>query len=124
MVICFVVICLLFSLAIGLIATTRVHNTKDFAVAGCHLLLPIMMATVFATWFGAETVRGISATFVKEGLRGVVADLCGSSLFLILVDCFFASKLYRMNLLRNFQKGTLSTVTHGRVHVREANRLR
>jgi hypothetical protein len=35
---------------------------------------PIIAATVFATWFGAETVLGIPATFMKEGLRGLVAD--------------------------------------------------
>ncbi len=99
MLIWFVVIYLLVSLAIGLVAATRVHNAKDFAVAGRHLPLPIVMATVFATWFGAETVLGISATFVKEGLRGVVADPFGSSLCLIFAGLFFAGKLYRMNLL-------------------------
>jgi Na+/proline symporter len=56
-------------------------------------------ATVFATWFGAETVLGISATFVKDGLGAVVADPFGASLCLILAGLFFASKLYRMNLL-------------------------
>lgn len=99
MLIWFVVIYLLISLAIGLIAATRVHNAKDFAVAGRRLPLPIVMATVFATWFGAETVLGISATFVKDGLSGVVADPFGSSLCLILAGLFFAKKLYRMNLL-------------------------
>ena len=99
MLIWFVVVYLLISLAIGLIAATRVHNAKDFAVAGRNLPLPIVMATVFATWFGAETVLGISATFVKDGLRGVVADPFGSSLCLILAGLFFAGKLYRLNLL-------------------------
>ena len=75
----FVIAYLIVSVAIGLLAATRVHNTKDFAVAGRHLPLPLVTATVFATWFGAETVLGISATFVKEGLRGVVADPFGSS---------------------------------------------
>jgi len=99
MLIWFIVIYLLFSVAIGLYASTRVHNAKDFAVAGRHLPLPMVTATVFATWFGAETVLGISATFVKEGLHGVVADPFGASLCLILAGLFFANKLYRMNLL-------------------------
>jgi Na+/proline symporter len=54
---------------------------------------------VFATWFGAEAVLGISATFVKEGLRGVVADPFGSSMCLILAGLFFAPRLYRLNIL-------------------------
>jgi len=76
-----------------------VHNTKDFAVAGRHLPFYMVTATVFATWFGSETVLGIPATFLKEGLHGVVADPFGSSLCLILVGLFFAAPLYRMNLL-------------------------
>jgi solute:Na+ symporter, SSS family len=99
MLIWFVIGYLLLSVAIGLVAATRVHNSKDFAVAGRRLPLPVVTATVFATWFGAETVLGISATFTKEGLRGVVADPFGSSLCLILAGLFFASRLYRMNLL-------------------------
>jgi len=99
MLIWFVAAYLLLSVGIGLYAATRVHNTKDFAVAGRHLPLPVVTATVFATWFGAETVLGISATFVKDGLGGVVADPFGSSLCLILAGLFFAAKLYRLNLL-------------------------
>ncbi|WP_447977754.1 sodium:solute symporter family protein [Candidatus Nitrospira bockiana] len=95
----FVILYLLVSVGIGLYAATRVHNTKDFAVAGRSLPLPMVTATVFATWFGAETVLGISATFAKEGLRGVVADPFGSSLCLILAGLFFARRFYRLNLL-------------------------
>lgn len=89
----------LISVAIGLYAARRVHNTKDFAVAGRHLPFYMVTATVFATWFGSETVLGIPATFLKDGLHGVVADPFGASLCLILVGLFFAAPLYRMKLL-------------------------
>ncbi|MCK6374347.1 MAG: sodium:solute symporter family protein [Zoogloea sp.] len=95
----FVIAYWLISVAIGLAAATRVHNTKDFAVAGRHLPFYMVTATVFATWFGSETVLGVPATFLNEGLHGVVADPFGSSLCLILVGLFFAAPLYRMNLL-------------------------
>lgn len=98
MVLTFVILYLLLSVGVGLLAATRVHNAKDFAVAGRSLPLPIVMATVFATWFGAEAVMGISATFAKEGLRGVVADPFGSSLCLVLAGLFFAPRFYRLNL--------------------------
>jgi SSS family transporter len=68
-------------------------------VAGRNLPMPVVTATVFATWFGAETVLGISATFVEEGMGGVVADPFGASMCLILAGLFFAPLLYRMNLL-------------------------
>jgi SSS family solute:Na+ symporter len=99
MLIWFVILYLIFSVGVGLYASTRVHNSKDFVVAGRHLPLPMVTATVFATWFGAETVLGISATFVQEGLGGVVADPFGASLCLIVAGLFFAPLLYRMNLL-------------------------
>lgn len=99
MLIWFVVAYLIVSVAIGLFAATRVHNTKDFAVAGRSLPLPVVMATVFATWFGAEAVFGVSATFVKEGLGGVVADPFGASLCLIIAGLFYGSRLYKLNVL-------------------------
>ena len=99
MLIWFVVIYLLVSIGIGLYAATRVHNAKDFAVAGRSLPMPVVMATVFATWFGAEAVFGVSATFVKEGLRGVVADPFGASMCLIIAGIFYGTKLYKLNVL-------------------------
>ena len=99
MILIFVILYLFVSVSIGLYAATRVRNAKDFAVAGRSLPLPVVMATVFATWFGAEAVMGISATFAKEGLRGVVADPFGSSLCLIIAGLFFAPRFYRLNLL-------------------------
>lgn len=99
MLIWFVVFYLLISISIGLIAATRVKNTKDFAIAGRHLPLPVVMATVFATWFGAEAVFGVSATFVQEGLNGVVADPFGASMCLIIAGIFFSTQLYKLNIL-------------------------
>lgn len=95
----FVIAYWIISVGIGLYAATRVHNTRDFAIAGRGLPFYMVTATVFATWFGSETVLGIPATFLKEGLHGVVADPFGASMCLILVGLFFAAPLYRMNLL-------------------------
>ena len=99
MLIWFVVLYLMVSVGIGLYAATRVHNTKDFAVAGRSLPLPVVTATVFATWFGAEAVFGVSSQFVREGLHGVVADPFGSSMCLIIAGFFFATQLYKLNIL-------------------------
>ena len=95
----FVIIYWIISVAIGLYAAKFVHNTKDYAIAGRRMPMYIVTATVFATWFGSETVLGIPATFMKEGFSGIIADPFGSSLCLILVGLFFARPLYRMNLL-------------------------
>ena len=99
MLIWFVIAYLMVSIGIGLVAATRVKNTKDYAVAGRHLPLPVVMATVFATWFGAEAVFGVSATFVQEGLNGVAADPFGSSMCLIIAGFFFSTQLYKLNII-------------------------
>ena len=90
---------LLVTIAIGLLAAKRVKNSADFAVAGRHLPLAMIVTTTFATWFGSETVLGIPAKFVNSGLNGVVEDPFGAGSCLILVGVFFAAKLYRMNLM-------------------------
>ncbi|OGV77530.1 MAG: sodium:solute symporter [Methylotenera sp. RIFCSPLOWO2_02_FULL_45_14] len=99
MLIWFVAIYLLISITIGLVAATRVKNTKDYAVAGRHLPLPVVIATVFATWFGAEAIFGVSSTFVTEGLSGVAADPFGSSMCLIIAGFFFSTQLYKLNII-------------------------
>ena len=99
MLVTFIVLYLLASIAIGLYAATRVHNTADYAVAGRSLPLAVVIATTFATWFGSETVLGVSARFIDEGLGGVVEDPFGASMCLILVGLFFAYKLYQKNLI-------------------------
>jgi SSS family transporter len=94
-----VVAYLLVTIGIGLWAARRVQNSKDYLVAGRSLPLYMSAATVFATWFGAETVLSVSATFAKDGLGGVIADPFGSSFCLLFVALFFARAFYRMDLL-------------------------
>ncbi|WP_343633061.1 sodium:solute symporter family protein [Roseateles sp.] len=94
-----VILYLLVTIAIGLWAAKRVKNTADFAIAGRHLPLVMIITTTFATWFGSETVLGIPAKFVQSGLNGVVEDPFGAGSCLILVGLFFAARLYKMTLL-------------------------
>jgi SSS family solute:Na+ symporter len=95
----FVVLYLLGTLALGMWAGTRIKNTSDFAVAGRSLPLVMVITTTFATWFGAETVMGIPAKFVQGGLNAVIEDPFGAGMCLVLVGLFFATKLYKLNLL-------------------------
>jgi len=90
---------LLITIGIGWYAATRVHSAKDYFAAGRSLPLYMNFATVFATWFGAETVLAVSSTFLKDGLSGVVADPFGAAACLIIVALVFARRFYRLNLL-------------------------
>jgi SSS family transporter len=94
-----VLIYLAVTITIGLIAARRVHSARDYIVAGRALPLYMNVATVFATWFGAETVLSVSATFAKDGLAGIPGDPFGASFCLVLAALLFARLFYRMNLL-------------------------
>jgi SSS family transporter len=99
MLIASVALYLLLTISIGLFAAKWVHNSKDYVVAGRSLPLYMSAATVFATWFGAETVLSVSATFTRDGLGGIIADPFGASFCLLFVAIFFARAFYRMDLL-------------------------
>src|SRR5258707_4965126 len=99
MLIASVVLYLLVTIAIGLWAAMRVKNSKDYVLAGRSLPLYMNTATVFATWFGAESVLSVSVEFSKSGLGGIIADPFGSSVCLVIVALLFARAFYRMDLL-------------------------
>src|SRR6266850_387389 len=99
MLIAFVVLYLIVTIAIGLWAAMRVKNSKDYVLAGRSLPLYMNTATVFATWFGAESVLSVSVEFSKSGLGGIIADPFGSSVCLVIVALLFARAFYRMDLL-------------------------
>ena len=94
-----VIVYLAVTITIGLLAARYVSNSTDYLVAGRSLPLYMNTATVFATWFGAETVLSVSATFARDGMGGIVADPFGSSFCLLFVALFFARAFYRMDLL-------------------------
>ena len=95
----FVILYLIISIGVGVYAATRVRTSQDYFSAGRSLPMFVVIAMVFATWFGAETVLGIPATFLDENLGGTISDPFGASLALILFGLFIARPLYRMNLL-------------------------
>jgi solute:Na+ symporter, SSS family len=87
------------TILIGLMAARKVQSSADYMVAGRSLPLYMNVATVFATWFGAETVLSVSATFARDGLSGIPGDPFGASVCLVLAALLFARLFYRMNLL-------------------------
>ena len=86
-------------LAFGLMVSRIIKTQDDYLLAGRQVGPVLGLFSIFATWFGAEAVFGVSAQFVKNGLSGVVADPFGSSLCLVIAGLFFAKKLYKLNIL-------------------------
>ncbi|MCY2967050.1 MAG: sodium:solute symporter family protein [Planctomycetota bacterium] len=99
MLIACVILYMVATVAVGVYASSRVKDSKDFMVAGRSLPLYMNFACVFATWFGAETVLSVSAKFAHKGLGFVSGDPFGASMCLVLVAFFFARTFYRLELL-------------------------
>lgn len=95
----FVILYVFLSVIIGVYASRNVKNATDYILAGRSLSMYTTIATVFATWFGSEAILGIPAVFIEKGLTGLFVEPLGAGLCLVFVGIFFASKLYRMNLM-------------------------
>ncbi len=99
MLLLFIGLYLLGTIAIGWWASRRVKTAKDFALAGRNLPLLVAASALFATWFGSETIMGASSEFIEHGVLGIIEDPFGAALCLILVGLFFARPLYRLNII-------------------------
>lgn len=69
-------------IGLGLWVGRRVKSSTDYFVAGRRLgFFPIALS-LFATWFGAETVLGSSAAIAQDGLAGARAEPFGYAICL------------------------------------------
>lgn len=94
-----VVAYVLIMLPIGLYASRKVKNTGDYVLAGRSLPFYMALATVFATWFGSESILGASSKFAEGGFSSVIEDPFGAALCLIIAGLFFNRKLYNLSFL-------------------------
>jgi solute:Na+ symporter, SSS family len=99
MLLTFIVLYLLATIALGFWASRKVKNTQDFALAGRKMPVLVVASSLFATWFGSETVMGASSEFLDEGVLGLMEDPFGAALCLFLIAIFFVKPLYRLNIL-------------------------
>ncbi len=61
-------------LPIGLYARHKIKNSNDYVLAGRSLPFYMTLATVFATWFGSESILGagsLSEPFTLNSQEGV-----------------------------------------------------
>lgn len=86
---------------IGLWVGKFIKTPEDYIVAGRRLSFPLSLGTIFATWFGAETVIGSSSTSNQEGILGVIADPYGAGLCLIISGVFLVPAFYKFNITTN-----------------------
>ncbi len=86
---------LLIQFVIGVVVSRRISSETDYLLAGRRLGLAIGAFSVFATWFGAETIVGAAGAIYDDGLAGGSADPFGYALCLILGGLILAMPLWR-----------------------------
>lgn len=85
-------------LAIGAWVSRRIRTEDDYLLAGRRLGPVLATASIFATWFGAETIVGAAGTTAREGLSFASAEPFGYALCLVLMGLLFAVPLWRRRL--------------------------
>ncbi len=99
MLLVFIPIYILITLAIGFYASRRIKTSSDFTLAGKGLSTVLVGVTIFATWFAAINVTANPGMLVERGFVVLIPYFLAGPLCLFFVGRFFAKKLYEMNLV-------------------------
>ncbi|MBI2371633.1 MAG: sodium:solute symporter family protein [Deltaproteobacteria bacterium] len=84
--------------ALGAWISRRVRSESDYFLAGRSLGMGLVTFSLFATWFGAETIIASTGKIYEQGLAGGRADPFGYALCLVLMGVFLAVPLWKRNL--------------------------
>jgi Na+/proline symporter len=85
-------------LALGLWVARGVRTESDYLVGGRRLGYPLTIASIFATWFGAETCIASAGRAYRDGVALTTAEPFAYGLCLILMGAVFAVPLWRRRL--------------------------
>lgn len=89
---------LLLQLGIGVVVSRRITSEADYLIAGRRLGYGLATFSIFATWFGSETVVGSGGNAYRDGVSLASAEPFGYGLCLILMGLIFAGPLWRRKL--------------------------
>jgi len=87
------VVYLILQFGIAWVASRTIKVEADYFLAGRKLGVFAVAMSVFATWFGAESVMGSSGAVAAEGLAGGRADPFGYTICLLAMATFIAFKM-------------------------------
>jgi Na+/proline symporter len=85
-------------LGIGLWVSRRIRTEEDYLVAGRRLGYTLATFSMFATWFGAETIMSSGGRALRDGFSLTAPEPFGYGLCLVLMGLVFAVPLWRRRL--------------------------
>jgi len=108
-----VTIYMVIQFSIGVWVARRIKSETDYLLAGRNLGPLLLTFSVFATWFGAETVVGSSGRAYASGVTFGNAEPFGYGLCLVLLGLVFAIPLWKrkMTTLADFFRDRFSVTT-------------
>ena len=83
---------------IGVWVSRRIKTESDYILAGRNLGYGLLTFSIFATWFGAETIVGSAGRAYRDGVSFGSAEPFGYGLCLVLMGLVFAAPLWRRKL--------------------------
>ena len=89
---------LVLQFGIGIWVSRRIRSESDYLIAGRRLGYPLAVFSIFATWFGAESIVGSAGNAYRDGVSLANAEPFGYGLCLILMGLVFAAPLWRRKL--------------------------
>lgn len=95
----FLFLYVLAQVAIGIWAGRGAKSETDYYLGGRQVGFWPLSLSIFATWFGAETILGSAAAIAEGGLSGARAEPFGYALCLVLMALFVAGPIRKSNYL-------------------------
>ena len=85
-------------LGVGVWISRRIRSESDYLLAGRNLGYTLATFSIFATWFGSETIMGSAGNAFSGGISLANAEPFGYGICLILMGFLFAGPLWRRRL--------------------------
>jgi Na+/proline symporter len=85
--------------AVAMWVSRRIRTETDYILGGRQIGLTLGAFSVFATWFGAETVLGSAGRVYGDGLSGAQGEPFAYALGIVIMGLFFAVPLWRRGLV-------------------------
>jgi SSS family solute:Na+ symporter len=89
---------LVLQLGVGIWVSRRIKTESDYILAGRNLGYGLLTFSIFATWFGAETIIGSAGRAYRDGVSLGSAEPFGYALCLFLMGLVFARPLWQRKL--------------------------
>lgn len=93
----FLALYVLAQVAIGIWAGRGAKSETDYYLGGRGIGFWALTLSIFATWFGAETILGSASAIAEGGLSGARAEPFGYAICLVLMALFVAKPIRQSN---------------------------